>query len=251
MSTRSTYFSRALVLACGVAMCSLIASATASAQPLDRKTIVTFSAPVEIPGGQVLKAGTYVFRLLDSQSNRHIVQILDSKESHIYATVLAIANYRLKSTGDTVMTFAERVAGDPQAIRAWFYPGDRAGQEFAYPRKRAVVLAAATHQPVLYIPDEMEPNIAAPVKTATEAPVVALKEAPVKAVTPTGQDVAMSTVVQTTPTATPAASAPASPTRTPRELPHTAGYIPVVALSGLLSLGLGLGLKLVRRTRRA
>ena len=38
---------------------------TAYADEWDQKTIFTFSAPVEIPG-QVLGAGTYVFKLADS-----------------------------------------------------------------------------------------------------------------------------------------------------------------------------------------
>src|SRR4029434_4714909 len=141
-----------------------------SAQAWNKRTMVTFSAPVEIPGvgAQVLPAGTYVFRLLDSLSDRHIVQIFNKNESHVYATILAIPNYRLRATDKTVMTFAERAVGEPQAIRAWFYPGDNSGQEFVYPKKRAVELAKITHQPVLYIPDEAAPKIIAPENTSHE-----------------------------------------------------------------------------------
>jgi hypothetical protein len=74
----------------------------------------------------------------------------------------------LQATDKTVMTFGERAAGEPQTIRAWFYPGDNSGQEFVYPKKRAVELAKITNQPVLYIPDEVAPNILAPVKTPTD-----------------------------------------------------------------------------------
>src|SRR4029434_7017031 len=97
-----------------------------SAQTWNKRTSVTFSAPIEIPGvgAQVLPAGTYVFRLLDSQSDRHIVQIFNKDESHVYATILAIPNYRLQATDKTVMTFAERAAGEPQAISAWCHPAD-------------------------------------------------------------------------------------------------------------------------------
>jgi hypothetical protein len=35
----------------------------------DQKTVFTFSAPVEVPG-QLLPAGTYVFKLADSSSDR-------------------------------------------------------------------------------------------------------------------------------------------------------------------------------------
>jgi hypothetical protein len=67
----------------------------------------------------------------------------------VYTTILAIPNYRMKATDKTVMTFGERAAGEPQAIRAWFYPGRQWGEEFVYPKYRAVELAKITHQPVL------------------------------------------------------------------------------------------------------
>jgi len=98
-------FSLALV---GVAF-----SPAAKADEWNDKTVMTFSAPVEIPGVHlkgwgVLPAGTYVFKLLDSQSDRHIVQIFNKDETVVYATILAIPNYRLRATGKTVVTFRER-----------------------------------------------------------------------------------------------------------------------------------------------
>src|SRR4249920_3490343 len=86
-------------------------------------------------------AGTYTFVLLDSPADRHIVQIFSADGSHIIATVLAINNYRLKPTGDTVVKFAERAGDNPEALKAWFYPGDNFGQEFVYSKKRAIELA--------------------------------------------------------------------------------------------------------------
>src|SRR6185295_1181103 len=113
-------WNRALMFAFGIiALCSVF-SGTASAQLSERKTRITFTVPVEIPdaGAQVLPPGTYVFKLVDSKTDRNIVQILSSDELHVFATVLAIPNFRLKATDKTVMTFAERAAGEPQAIRA-------------------------------------------------------------------------------------------------------------------------------------
>jgi hypothetical protein len=95
----------------------------------NKKTVVTFSQPVEIPGGVVLPAGVYIFKLLGSSSNRHIVQIFNQDQTHIYATILAIPNWRLNMTDKTVMTFGERAAGEPQAIRSWFYPEANSGQD--------------------------------------------------------------------------------------------------------------------------
>ena len=215
-----------------VTMLCMMFSSTASAQRYDKKTTVMFSAPVEIPGlsAQVLPAGTYVFRLLDSLSDRNVVQIFNKDESHLYATILAIPNFRLKATDKTVMTFGERAAGDPQAIRAWFYPGDNWGQEFVYPKKKAIELAKITKVPVLYIPDEVAPNIVAPVKTATEPPVIALKKAPIMAVKPTEEIVPVTEVVEPPPVQT-------------ARLPHTASDLPLLALMGFLCLSVGISLR--------
>ncbi len=218
----------------GLAALCLVFSSPASAQLWNKKTIVTFSAPVEIPGvgAQVLPAGTYVFQLLDSITDRNVVQIFNEDGSHLYATILAIPNSRLVATDKTVITFAERPAGDPPALKAWFYPGDRSGQQFVYPRTRALALAAETKEPVLYIPDEAASNLVAPVRSATEAPVVALEKLPVKALNPSGEDVAVTDVVQAPPVQMAA-----------RRLPQTASEMPLLALMGLLSLGLGLSVR--------
>lgn len=100
----------------------------ASADEWNKKTVVTFSEPVEVPGGLVLQPGTYVFKLMDSPSNRNIVQIFDKDETHIYTTILAIPDYRLQPEDKTVLMFEERPSGSAEAIKAWFYPGDNYGQ---------------------------------------------------------------------------------------------------------------------------
>src|SRR5580700_5022290 len=163
---------------------------SAKADESDRKTVVTFSAPVEIPGVHlagwgVLPAGTYVFKIFDSQSDRHIVQIFSRDELTVYATILAIPNYRLRATSKTVMTFRERPAGQPEALRAWFYPGRNWGEEFVYAKPRAIELAKEVNEPVLATPIEL-----------AAAPVETLKAAPVEAVAPTGEPVELAQVVE-------------------------------------------------------
>ena len=109
---------------------------SAKADEWNKKTIVTFSEPVEVPGvgAQILPAGTYVFKLLDSLSDRHIVQIFNQAEDHVYTTILAIPDYRMRATGKTVMTFKERAEGQPEAIRSWFYPGREWGDRICLPQ---------------------------------------------------------------------------------------------------------------------
>jgi hypothetical protein len=198
----------------------------AAADEWNNRTTVTFSAPVEVPGvgAQVLPAGTYLFKLMDSPSDRNIVQIFSEDGKHVYTTILAIPNYRLRVTDKTVMTFRERAEGQPEALRAWFYPGANWGQEFVYPKKRAIELAKITNAPVL----------ATPIDLAT-APIEALKTAPVEAVAPTGETVEMTQVVEAPPAVAPAPAAVKS-------MPLTASSLPMVGLIGMLSLGTGFGL---------
>ena len=191
----------------------------------NKKTVMTFSQPVEIPG-QVLPAGTYMFKLANSQSDRHIVQIFNASGSHIIATVLAINDYRLAPTGRTVVKFAERSGDNPEALKAWFYPGDNFGQEFVYPKQRAVQLATASNLPVPALSgDEPDLNVVGIVVETPEQ-----KELPV------------TEVFQTAPPAAGTTPAPAAQTET-AQLPKTASSIPLIALLSLASIGIAFTLK--------
>jgi hypothetical protein len=219
--------------ALGLALLGMMFVSTAHADDWNRKTKVTFSAPVEIPGVHlkgwgVLPAGTYIFKILDSQSDRHIVQIFNADETIVYATVLAIPNYRLQATDKTVITFRERPTGQPEALRAWFYPGRNWGEEFVYPKAKAMELAKATNVPVLFAAVELPEEVAEPIKSV-DAPVVAeLRRAPIMAIRPTGEEVQLAQAVTPPPAATEAA--------TPAALPATASSLPLIAMFGMLAL---------------
>jgi hypothetical protein len=231
----------------------------AQADDWNRKTIVTFSSPVEIPGVHlagwaILPAGTYVFKILDSQSDRHIVQISNQDETAIYATVLAIPNYRLKATDKTVMTFAERPAGQPEALRAWFYPGRTSGEEFVYPKARALTLAKTAKMPVLFTSAELPSEVSEPIRTADAPVVMELKRAPIKAIRPSGEEVQLAAVITPPPVLTQVAMAqdPASGAAAqPATLPATAGSLPLLALFGLLILGGAAALRVFERRARS
>jgi len=231
-----------------VALMGTVFSPGAKADESNRKTVMTFSGPVEIPGVHlkgwgVLPAGTYVFKILDSQTDRHIVQIFNADETQIYATILAIPNYRLKVTGKTVVTFRERPAGQPEALRAWFYPGENYGEEFVYPKAKAVELARETKQVVLFTPAEVPVEVAEPIKAADEPVVAQLKQAPVMAIKPTGEEVELAQVV----TAVPADELVAANTEPAQTLPATASTLPLIALLGLLALGGAFALRLAQK----
>src|SRR5216683_2784385 len=144
---------RVLKCLCGAAALTMLLAPGARADEWNKKTILTFSGPVQIPGA-TLPAGSYVFKLADIPSNRHVVQVFDKDEKKIYTTLLAIPNDRLEPTDKPVILFAERAAGSPQAVKVWFYPGDRIGNEFVYPKSQAMRIAKDTHQRVLAMNEE-------------------------------------------------------------------------------------------------
>jgi hypothetical protein len=189
-----------------------------------KRTVVTFSEPVEIPG-QILPSGTYTIELYESFGNRHIVRIYNADRSALIATVLAIPNQRLTSSSDNVLKFAERPGNSPDALKAWFYPGETSGQEFVYPKARAAELAQVTHENIPAVPTE---------PTTTEE----FKREPIVAETPQQTEVPIADAVP----------APAAETLVTRAvpattLPQTASQIPLFALFGgmLISFAIILG----------
>jgi LPXTG-motif cell wall-anchored protein len=217
----------------------------------NKKTVLTITEPLEVPScctpdhTVILQPGEYVMVLVDSLSDRHIVRIFDKDQKHVMTTILAIPNYRLTPTGKTVFGFWEVPAGQPAALRAWFYPGDNFGQEFAYPKQKAAEIAAFVKVPV--------PAIVA--ETAAEED---LRTTPLVVVQETGatQPVAQVAVAEVAPTPAPVAVAeePAPVAAEPAPmLPKTASNMPLVGLAGLVSLAMFavLGLKSRRLASKA
>ena len=166
-------------------------------------------------------------RLLDSNSDRHIVQIFSADEKTVIATILAIPNYRLKATDKTVISFSERPAGEPEALRAWFYPGKNWGDEFVYPKSRAMEIAKTANVPVLYTEALIPLEVTEPIKSADAPVVVQLKQAPIMAVQPTGEQVELAAVVTAPP-----AEIPVATTAMPVAdvLPATASTLPLIGI---------------------
>ena len=128
---------------------TLLTAATASAQGTlaDRKTVVTVSGPVSVPG-TTLPAGTYVFKIADSPSNKNIVQIFDRDEAKLIATLLAVPAERNEADGDPLITFKETPSDRPPAVRYWYYAGEKSGNEFVYPKAQALMIARASGESV-------------------------------------------------------------------------------------------------------
>ena len=229
------------VLTAAFAALALTASAAVAQSPADRTTFVTFSGPVSVPG-MTLPAGTYTFRLADSQTDRHIVQIFDREGSKLFTTLLAVPAERPKPEGDPVITFKETPSDRPPAVHYWYYAGEKAGNELVYPKAQAIAIARASGEPVMSvdssgssIDDWKSGNV-----SKVTADAAAADEQPV-AQPPAPQ--------QTAPPPAPVTTPPASTTRpapTPENLPQTASTLPLVALLGLFALGGALAVRAAR-----
>ena len=234
----------------------------------DKKTILTVNEPLQVPScctpdhTVMLQPGEYVLKLVESTSDRHIVQIFDKDQQHVITTILAIPNYRLQPTGNTVFQFWEVPAGQPRALRAWFYPGDNFGQEFAYPKQTAAQIAAFVKTPVPAIAVEtsaVEDLKTAPLVVVDESGKTtdwALTEAarapePVLQPTPEPAPVQQEAVVVTPAPQQTADRAVEAETPAPMQtLPHTASTLPLIGLAGLVSLCLFAALGFRSRRRR-
>jgi hypothetical protein len=179
-----------------------------------------------------------VFKLLDSNSDRHIVQIFNEDQTRIIDTELAIPNYRLQPTGQTRFGFWETPPGYAKALRAWFYPGDNFGQEFPYPKHLSAVETASvtvTHEPM---PAAEEPAAAAPAPQPVAPAPQPQEEA--RMTPPATLEPAPAPAPEAAAPAPEAAPAPAPQATTPEQpaLPKTATNYPAVGLAGLCCLAL-------------
>jgi LPXTG-motif cell wall-anchored protein len=221
---------RLVIMAACVGLTALAFASAARADEWDKRTVMTINEPIQVPN-RVLPPGKYVVKLLDSPSDRHIVQIYNADETHLITTVLAMPNYRLEPAGKTTFTFWETPPGQAPALRAWFYPGDNYGQEFAYPKSVATQIAATSHAPV-------------PTTEATQPQE--MPSAPVTTTPPPPPEVAQNTPPPPPPAPEAAPEQPAPAPAPPQELPKTGSPYPLIGLFGLASLGIFALLRAVR-----
>jgi len=219
MSKKFRNFSIATLAITGVALIGTSFVPKAHADEWNKMTIVTVREPI-IAGNKVLDPGTYVWKLMDSPADRHVVQIFDKNQQHLETTILAIPDYRMQPTGKTQFAFWETPAGVPKAVKDWYYPGDNFGQEFPYPKKLVAQLASAQPVPVPENYREPEPT-PAPQPEAQPAPQPEAQPAPEPAPQPAPE-----------PQAQPAPAA----VQQPASLPHTGSFNPLIGLLGLTSL---------------
>jgi hypothetical protein len=239
---------------------------TLQADSWDRKTVVSFSDTVHVPG-TTLPAGKYVFKLWDSPSNRYVVQIFNERQNHVFATLLTIPEYRMNPPDKTVISFYEAPAGQPQPVKAWFYPGDNNGREFIYSKAEADVIAKAAHETVpteqiAFVARNTTPTAPQPAvasesaeteesveddgHAAAPSPAPAAAELEPKQESPRVDDDAEDQLPA------PPQEPPAAPaTDTSSSMPSTGSELPLVGLIGLLSIGGAISVRAIRYARRS
>ncbi len=195
----------------------------ARADEWDKKTTITTNEPIEV-NHKVLTPGVYVFKLLDSQSDRHIVQIFTADEKKLLDTILAIPNYRLQPTGKSVFAFWETPAGQPPALRAWFYPGDNFGQEFLNSKPASTQVASTEAAPTVAYSQPTQEVRKSVIAQNTPPPAPVAKQEPAPA-------------PMTPPALEPQPTAPLVAQNEPI-LPQTASEYPAIALAGAFFVGL-------------
>jgi len=251
---------RKVALACMTAA-MVTMSVNAGAQgPRNQDTFFTFSQAVELPK-TTLPAGTYFFQLMDSDSNRHIVKVMSQDRKQLFATLMAIPYYSNdRPPDDPQVRFLETPAANgvaaANAIKIWFYPGNSVGHEFIWPRGKAMQLAKATGDAVLTTKTDDESSELTRVDSAGVDAAVAT-EASASTTTETQpaperrrEQIGALATPPAEPAPTPEPSAAPAPAPKPaprRDLPSTAGVLPLLALMGLGSMA---GSRLLRRTRQ-
>jgi hypothetical protein len=240
-------------LSIGIAFGLAASLSVARADTWDKKTTVSFSQPVEVPG-YVLQPGKYVMKLVDSQSDRHVVQFMNERQNRVYASAIAIPAYRTQVTDRTVITFYEAAAGQPEPIRNWYYPGDNFGQEFVYSKQHLSEVAAVRPAPASFDARHQEEAspvaAAAPVADTASGPVVAATQPQVQdaeATTPDQSSAPVEIAQASTPKPEDSAAAPPLTEPAPAELPHTNGNFVGIALMGLVSIGGAITARKLRR----
>ena len=273
---------RVFGLACAVAVFVCLMAAPVSAQPLDKRTLFTFSGPVTLPG-VTLPAGQYLFRLADPNSSSKVVQVLNAEGTKPFGLFFTIPAERLEPASTPEVRFMETASGTPAAIKTWWYPGERRGYEFIFPKEQARRLAKAASQPVLTtdaqtttteqtntaelsrvgssgsetdVNASAAPTAATPIGTTQEGQIASSS---ISIPTPSIATVGSAPVTQTassqtsatqtgSPKTTSTQSGPAPATRT--QLPRTASQLPLIAMVGTVTLLSAASLRYWRTRRR-
>jgi hypothetical protein len=229
----------------------VMAPPSVQGQRWDKETRFSINQPFEVPGAVLEPNTDYVMRLNTFESGtRNVVQVL-TPEGKLLTQFTGLHDFKWEAPDDTEFTFYETAPMYPKAIRTWFYPGANNGLEFIYPEDQMAAIVAhrtapavtetavVTEPEVPVLPEvpqaEVEPEVIQPVpepeieqqadlgvqQPEEEFPQIAQNE-----------PVEQPSVTETEPIEE-------------RELPRTAGELPMMGLVGMLCVGFGLGLRVL------
>ena len=251
---------RAAFIGCLALAIALIAPPFIRGDEWNLATKFTINHDFEVPN-MVLQANTpYVIRILDSPSNRNVVQIFNEDQSRMLTMFIAISALRPEVTDDTQFTFMETLPQYPLPIKEWFYPGRLSGLEFVYPKEQAAKIALHMRGAAV---TETAANITKSEPTAElEKPSVEENVTPVEPQVEVNQEQKVEQEVENVDRSAEIAqnnesvktdtevqqekpSEPEAVNAEEQELPRTAGELPIIAFIGVLCLGTGLGLKVL------
>jgi hypothetical protein len=210
---------------------ALSGSAVAQETNVSERTFLTFSSAFELPG-LTLQPGTYVFKLADTGS-RNVVQVFSRDEKEILGQWLFVQASRPDVTDENVVMFKETPAGTLPAVQYWYFPGEKIGKEFIYPKDQATRLARATGVPILTAENDTPVRYTPPPASVVAAEPAAIQRAEPR---PLPEPVATTGVVEEAQVAR------------AETLPATASPLALSGLLGLLALAGAAGLRALRRT---
>lgn len=217
----------------GFAVVAVLVAGIARADSYDKRTVFTFNRPISLPG-VTLPAGDYLFRIVNTETGRTVIQVLSGDGKTPYAMLHSIPEIRRDASDRPEVRFMETGKGQPSAIKTWWYPGERTGYEFIYPKHQALALAKVVAEPVLTT------------KVETAKP----QEAELARITPSGEEVPVPVVAAPEPIVPTGIVQEGTLAEARTELPVTATRIPVFGLIGIVALAFAGGLR-VWRTARA
>jgi hypothetical protein len=123
---------RRIIVAFGVALFTVAATASLGAWGSHRTTYVTFNRSVALPGVE-LTAGTYIFELAAPDQHQNLVRVLSRDRRTTYLTQFTYTVQRPQNLDPKRMiTFHEAPRGSAIPVNAWFPEHEPTGRQFIY-----------------------------------------------------------------------------------------------------------------------
>lgn len=152
---------------CVFALAAALATPASRADSI-KMTYAYFMNPVELPGGKVVPAGVYAFKLVDETPTNKIIQVLAALPSgslpptspansgafatpaapmSLVTTIVAVADYHNRP-GNSIVTYYPARDGGNAAMRTVIFAPDPNALVVVYPAARAAELAKTANRPV-------------------------------------------------------------------------------------------------------